>query len=80
MFPSIVVAFFLALVPVHAIAQQPPAAPPMASPVHSPSLLVEGAFGLASFVDDAPVRFTYFGGSCLGYLSNRVAIGQSSST
>lgn len=40
-----------------------------------PAALVEGAAGLASFVDDAYKQFVYVGGSGRAYVTPRVAIG-----
>jgi len=40
-----------------------------------PAALVEGAAGVASFVDDASKRFVYVGASGRAYVTPRVAIG-----
>jgi hypothetical protein len=71
----IMVTLFLALASVSAVAQQAPPPPPVAAPLIPPAGVIEGAVGLATFVDDANIDFAYFGGSCRSYLSRRVAIG-----
>ena len=61
--------------PQHALAQGAGAAQAAAVNDSPPRLLIEGAVGLARFVDDAPVEFGYVGGSGRAYLSRRVSLG-----
>ena len=72
---SLLITLCVVLAPVQALAQQIPRPPPLDSVVAPPSGILEGAVGLASFVDDANIEFTYVGASCRSYLSRRVAIG-----
>ena len=74
---SLLVALCVVLTPVVASAQQTPT-PSAAVPVSdrsSPRVILEGAVGLASFVDDAPIEYGYFGGSDRAYVTRRIAVG-----
>jgi hypothetical protein len=73
---SLLVALGIVLAPVDAFAQQPPTPPAASTSDRSlPRVILEGAVGLASFVDDAPIEYGYFGGSDRAYLTPRIAVG-----
>lgn len=72
----LLVTLCVVLAPVGAVAQQPSGSPAAsASERPSPRVILEGAVGLASFVDDAPIEYGYFGGSDRAFVTRRIAVG-----